>query len=109
LEKEYPQYQNIKRKLADGFYGWEEYAPFDRIIVTCAIDHLPPPLIKQLSPEGIIVVPFGPPGKQHIMQITKHVDENNKVTFDRVDVYNGLTVKFIPFRDKEGTSYSNRS
>jgi protein-L-isoaspartate(D-aspartate) O-methyltransferase len=34
LEEKYPEYKNIRRKIADGYYGWEEYAPFDRIIVT---------------------------------------------------------------------------
>ncbi|TFG62355.1 MAG: protein-L-isoaspartate O-methyltransferase, partial [Spirochaetales bacterium] len=106
LSPDYPTYQNIRRKLADGFYGWDEYAPFDRIIVTCAIDHLPPPLIKQLSNNGIIVVPIGPPGRQQIMQITKTVDENNNISLKRRDVYNGVGVKFIPFRDETGKSYS---
>lgn len=106
LSEVYPTYKNIKRKLADGFYGWEEYAPFDRIIVTCAIDHLPPPLIKQLADNGIIVVPIGPPGRQQIMQITKTVDENGNISLKRRDVYNGVGVKFIPFRDESGKSYS---
>jgi len=107
LEIEYPTYKNIKRKLADGFYGWEEYAPFDRIIITCAIDHVPPPLIKQLSLDGIIVAPIGPPGRQHIMQMRKIVNDENKVVLTRKDVYNGVSVRFIPFRDKTGKSYSN--
>jgi protein-L-isoaspartate(D-aspartate) O-methyltransferase len=67
LQAAYPNVSNIRRKLGDGFYGWEKYAPFDRIIVTCAIDHLPPPLVKQLSPNGIMVVPLGPPGRQYII------------------------------------------
>lgn len=62
LATRYPSYKNIHRKLGDGFYGWEKYAPFDRIVVTCAVDHLPPPLIQQLTPNGIMVVPLGPTG-----------------------------------------------
>lgn len=108
LEDKYPMYKNIKRKLDDGFYGWEQYAPFDRIIVTCAIDHVPPPLIKQLAIDGIIVAPLGPPGRQQIMQLRKLKSEDNKITITRRDVYNGLGVKFIPFRDKEGVSYTGR-
>ena len=98
--------ENIRRKLDDGYYGWEEIAPFDRIIITCAIDHVPPPLIKQLSIDGIIVAPIGPPSRQHIMQMRKIIDEENKLKLTRDDVYNGLSVSFIKFRDKEGKSYS---
>ena len=52
LEPRYPEYRNIKRKVDDGYYGWEEYAPFDRIIVTCGIDHVPPRLSSSLPPAG---------------------------------------------------------
>lgn len=107
LSVEYPNYTNVNRKLGDGFYGWEKYAPFDRIIVTCSIDHLPPPLLKQLAPGGIMVVPLGPPGRQYIMEVRKVVDEDGNVSFPRRDVYNGLSVKFIPFRDEAGKSYSD--
>lgn len=108
LANDYPQYKNIHRKLGDGYYGWEEYGPFDRIIVTCAIDHLPPPLLRQLSPGGIMVVPLGPPGRQHIMEVKKTVDEQGNEVLKRRDVYNGLQVKFIPFRDEKGSSYSGK-
>ncbi len=107
LSAAYPNYTNINRKLGDGYYGWEKYAPFDRIIVTCSIDHLPPPLLKQLAPGGIMVVPLGPPGRQYIMEVKKDVDEAGNVTLKRRDVYNGLSVKFIPFRDEAGKSYSH--
>ncbi len=107
LEGEYPSFANIRRKLGDGFYGWEKYAPFDRIIVTCSIDHLPPPLIKQLSPNGIMVVPLGPPGRQYIMEVKKTLDPDGTIHLTRRDVYNGLSVQFIPFRNEEGKSYSN--
>jgi protein-L-isoaspartate(D-aspartate) O-methyltransferase len=104
LEDKYPMFKNIKRKLDDGFYGWEQYAPFDRIIITCAIDHVPPPLIKQLAMNGIIVAPLGPPGRQQVMQMRKIMSEDNKVTITRRDVYNGLGVSFIPLTDREGAS-----
>ncbi len=108
LSEKYPQYKNIKRKLGDGYYGWEEYAPFDRIIVTCSIDHLPPPLMQQLSNDGIIVVPLGPPGRQHIMEVKKSIDTDGNQVIKRRDVYNGVSVQFIPFRDEAGTSYSGK-
>ncbi|MDR3192209.1 MAG: protein-L-isoaspartate O-methyltransferase [Treponema sp.] len=106
LEKSFPSYGGISRKLGDGYYGWEKYAPFDKIIVTCAIDHIPPPLLKQLKPGGIMVLPLGPPQRQYIMQVTKEVAKDGAIILNRRDVYNGLRVKFIPFRDEAGTSYS---
>jgi protein-L-isoaspartate(D-aspartate) O-methyltransferase len=108
LETRYPSYRNISRKLGDGFYGWDKYAPFDRIIVTCAIDHLPPPLIQQLAPDGIMVVPLGPPTRQYIMKVERITDEKGVATFKRTDVYNGVGVQFIPFRDEKGQSYSGQ-
>jgi protein-L-isoaspartate(D-aspartate) O-methyltransferase len=106
LAKEYPVYKNIMRKLDDGYYGWEEYAPFDRIIVTCSIDHLPLPLIKQLKVGGIIVVPLGPPYRQFLMQIEKIQTEDSEIKLVPNDVYDGLGVIFVPFTNKEGESYS---
>jgi protein-L-isoaspartate(D-aspartate) O-methyltransferase len=53
-------YQNIKFKAGDGYYGWEEYAPYDAIIVTCAPDHVPPSLLQQIKDDGgRIVIPVG--------------------------------------------------
>lgn len=53
-------YKNIYFKIGDGYYGWEEYAPYDAIIVTCAPDHIPPPLLKQIKDDGgRIVIPLG--------------------------------------------------
>jgi len=53
-------YRNIKFKVGDGYHGWEEYAPYDAIIVTCAPDHVPPPLLQQIKDDGgRIVIPVG--------------------------------------------------
>jgi protein-L-isoaspartate(D-aspartate) O-methyltransferase len=53
-------YKNIKVKIGDGYIGWAEYAPYDAIIVTCAPDHIPQPLIDQLKDDGgRMVIPVG--------------------------------------------------
>jgi protein-L-isoaspartate(D-aspartate) O-methyltransferase len=106
LERNFPSFSVINRKLGDGYYGWEDFAPFDKIIVTCAIDHIPPPLLRQLNPGGIMVLPLGPPNRQYIMEIVKNEEADGSITLSRRDVYNGLSVKFIPFRDEIGVSYS---
>jgi len=52
-------YKNIKVKLGDGYFGWQEYAPFDCIIITCATKDIPPPLVAQLKEGGRMVLPIG--------------------------------------------------
>lgn len=52
-------YKNIKVKYADGYFGWQEYAPFDAIIITASANHIPPPLIKQLKEGGKLIIPLG--------------------------------------------------
>jgi protein-L-isoaspartate(D-aspartate) O-methyltransferase len=52
-------YDNVTTMLGDGYYGWQEHAPFDVIIVTAASSHVPPPLIRQLRPGGRMIVPIG--------------------------------------------------
>jgi protein-L-isoaspartate(D-aspartate) O-methyltransferase len=105
----FPEYHNVKRKIDDGYYGWAEYAPFDRIIVTCGIDHIPPELLRQLAPEGIMVIPVGPPSGQTILRIVKHVSADGSVTLEREDIYHGQnTVVFVPFTSKSGLHAEDR-
>ena len=59
----------------DGYYGWPEHAPFDRIIVTAAASHIPPPLIAQLAPGGRMLIPVGGPfAVQELLLVEKHPD-----------------------------------
>ncbi|MFH2203817.1 MAG: methyltransferase domain-containing protein, partial [Elusimicrobiota bacterium] len=52
-------YKNVHVKLGDGYQGWPEYAPFDAVIVTCAPDHIPQPLVDQLKVGGLMMIPVG--------------------------------------------------
>ncbi len=101
----YPEFANIHTKIADGYYGWEEAGPFDKIIVTCGIDHIPPPLLQQLKPGGIMVIPIGPPGRQHVLEVKKVADAAGNITVTRRDIYNGKIVNFVPFTKAGGGTW----
>jgi protein-L-isoaspartate(D-aspartate) O-methyltransferase len=102
IQNGYTEFQAINTKQADGYYGWEEAAPFDKIIVTCGIDHIPPPLLQQLKTGGIMVIPVGPPGAQHILKVVKDQGADGQIGVRRSDIYNGRPVPFVPFTKLEG-------
>ena len=73
-------YTNIELKLGNGYYGWPEHAPFDKVIVTAAPDLIPPPLIEQLKPDGKMVIPAGLPDAQQLVVLTKQRDGKLAIT-----------------------------
>ncbi len=83
-------YDNVTTKLADGYHGWEEHAPFDAIIVTAAASHVPPPLVQQLKPGGRMIIPVG--GRfmtQQLLLLEKTID--NEVITRQI-----AAVRFVP-------------
>jgi len=87
-------YNNIKGKTADGYFGWAEHAPFDKIIVTCAADHVPTYLLQQLKAGGTMIIPVGNPFDHQTLLLIKKRDDGKIVT-QRLHV-----VKFVPFTGK---------
>jgi len=83
-------YSNIEVRIGDGYYGWEEQAPFDAIVVTAAASHIPPPLIKQLKNGGRMIIPVGSRFMvQQLLLVEK--DAAGKVTTRQI-----LPVRFVP-------------
>jgi len=67
---------NIKTYRGDGYFGWKSKAPFDCIMITAAINHIPPPLLKQLKNKGKLILPLGNPfNYQNLVLVTKHGDD----------------------------------
>jgi protein-L-isoaspartate(D-aspartate) O-methyltransferase len=97
IARGYVEYKAITTKNADGYHGWETAAPFDKIIVTCGIDHIPPPLLQQLKPGGIMVIPVGPPGAQHVIKAVKTQGADGALGVTRSDIYGGAIIPFVPF------------
>jgi protein-L-isoaspartate(D-aspartate) O-methyltransferase len=80
-------YRNIKVKAGDGYLGWPEAAPFDAIIVTCAPDHIPKPLMDQLREGGRMVIPVG----EFTQELKRIVKRGGKL-----ETTNVIPVIFVP-------------
>jgi protein-L-isoaspartate(D-aspartate) O-methyltransferase len=89
-------YTNIKFKIGNGYHGWPEHAPFDKVIVTAAPDLIPPPLLFQLKAGGRMVIPAGLPEAQQLLLVEK--DQKGKVTTKEV-----LPVRFSQLEIPEVT------
>lgn len=90
-------YDQITTKQADGYWGWEEYAPFDAILVTAAPDHIPQPLVNQLAEGGHMVIPIGPPGGYQSLWVLERQD-------NQIFRHNWGDVSFVPFTRSEGVA-----
>jgi len=87
-------YDAVHTRSGDGYYGWEDAAQFDGIVVTAVASHIPPPLIKQLKPGGRIVIPVGAPFMtQYLVLVTK--DADGKISTRQI-----LPVSFVPLTGK---------
>lgn len=75
-------YNNVNIRHADGYFGWEEQAPFDAIIVTAAPDHVPIPLVQQLKIGGRMIIPVGPVGGFQSLWLITRVSEDEVRTAD---------------------------
>jgi protein-L-isoaspartate(D-aspartate) O-methyltransferase len=84
-------YENVSVKVGDGYHGWQECGPFDAIVVTAALEHVPPPLIEQLKVGGRLVMPLG--SAQGIQQLT--VVE--KIAEGKMKTRAVMLVRFVPF------------
>ncbi|MCI0646859.1 MAG: protein-L-isoaspartate O-methyltransferase, partial [Chloroflexi bacterium] len=75
-------YDNVTVRHADGYFGWEEEAPFDAIVVTAAPDHIPQPLVEQLKIGGRMVIPVGPVGGYQTLWLVTRASEEETRTED---------------------------
>lgn len=82
-------YDQVNVKWGDGYFGWEEHAPFDAIIVTCAANHVPPPLLHQLKEEGRLVIPLG--STLYFQTLTLITKKKDKPSIRHI-----LGVQFVP-------------
>ncbi|MCB1682398.1 MAG: protein-L-isoaspartate(D-aspartate) O-methyltransferase [Alphaproteobacteria bacterium] len=84
-------YKNVHVRIGDGYQGWPEHAPFNAILVTAGIDHIPQPLIDQLAPGGRMVIPVGADAlMQELLVIEKNMDGSVQET-------KTIPVRFVPF------------
>lgn len=82
-------YRNVTVLHGDGYYGFEDAAPFDAIIVTAAASHVPPPLVAQLKPGGRIAIPVGRAWAQNLLLVEKDAGGD-------VSSRNLMAVRFVP-------------
>lgn len=83
-------YDQVRARQGDGYFGWESQAPWDGIVVTAAAEHIPPPLVRQLKPGGVMCIPVGSRfGTQYLLRVEKDAD-------GEVTTRNMMPVRFVP-------------
>lgn len=82
-------YSSVRVKHGDGYFGWEDFAPFDAIIVTCAANHIPPPLLNQLKEGGRLIIPLGSTLYYQTLALVTKVD-------GKPEVKHVMGVRFVP-------------
>lgn len=87
-------YKNINAKTGDGYEGWEEFAPYDGIIVTCAPENIPQPLVDQLNPGGVIVIPVGEKDQTQMLVVVRK-SKSGKIYQEKQ-----FPVRFVPMTGK---------
>ncbi len=65
-------YHNVRLRQSDGSWGWPQLGPFERIVVTAGGEQIPDALREQLAPDGVLVMPVGPSGRQELIRLTRH-------------------------------------
>ena len=87
-------YENVIFSVGDGSLGWPELAPYDRILITAAAEHVPPPLVDQLAIGGILVGPFGDRDNQQLQLWRKRSDQTDQQL--------SIACRFVPLIGEEG-------
>ena len=81
---------NVRIRTGDGYFGWEEHAPFDAIIVTAGAESIPQKLVEQLRDDGIMIIPVGPHrGVRQLIRLTKRKG--------KIRTRSLMEVRFVPF------------
>ena len=93
-------YKNVKVRVGDGYKGWPDAAPFDAIIVTCAPESVPQPLIDQLKDGGRMIIPIGPIWDQELVLLHKQAGKLEKHAV--------LPVRFVPMTGEAMGKSDNR-
>lgn len=84
-------YKNTEVKIADGYHGWKEHAPFDAIVVTAAAEYIPTPLKEQLKDGGRMIIPVGSPYMTQQLMLIEKTGNKYKTT-------SMMPVRFVPFK-----------
>ena len=84
-------YKNIQVRAGDGYLGWPEAAPFDSVMVTAGATHLPRPLLEQLKPGGVMVIPVGEPPRDLVLQVVRRGKSPDDIKIEKI-----MPVAFVP-------------